>query len=298
MSDTQEIITNEVVQLPLNFPQSFLPERRLLAQLLPFAAANGSGDKVAIGDRTNIPTGNSTGKVEPIIHYAVGMGLVTASKKSGEWQLGLTALGQVILDEDPFLSERQTLWLMHLMLCRRLASGPATSGVAAPWFALFAAGGFRLGKQFRQQDFVDFLTELHGDAGYLKSLGGIAVRSYLEDSCLGATGALQEIMVNDEKVLEQQPAPVDKSFFPVYAAYLYLIWDELFSNESQISLDSFASHSRCFVVLCWDEAMIACWLDWMADTGLLQIDRYTGAPILLRLKSTMQVISAIYSELI
>jgi hypothetical protein len=275
-----------------------LPERRLLAQLLPFAAANGSGDKVAIGARTNIPTGNSTGKVEPIIHYAVGMGLVTSIKISGGWQLGLTALGHVILDEDPFLSERQTLWLMHLMLCRRLTSSSSTGGIADPWFALFAAGGFRLGMQFRQQDFADFLVERHGDAGYLKSLAGIVVRSYLEDSCLGDIGVLQEITVNDEKILERQPAPVDKSFFPVYAAYLYLIWDELFSNENQVSLDGFASHSRCFVVLGWDEAMIACWLDWMADTGLLQIDRYTGAPILLRLKSTMQVISTIYSEII
>jgi hypothetical protein len=115
---------------------------------------------------------------------------------------------------------------------------------------------------------------------------------------LGDIGVLQEITVNDEKILQRQPAPVDRSFFPVYAAYLYLIWDELFSNESQVSLDDFASHSRCFVVLGWDEAMIACWLDWMADNGLLQIDRYTGAPILLRLKSTMQVISTIYSELI
>ncbi|MBC7489076.1 MAG: hypothetical protein H7240_02745 [Glaciimonas sp.] len=232
-----------------------------------------------------------------MIHYAVGMGLITASKKSGGWQLGLTALGHVILEEDPFLSARQTLWLMHLLLCRRLASAPATSGVAGPWFALFAAGGFRLGKQFRQQDFVDFLVELHGDVGYLKSLAGIVVRSYLEDSCMGNINVLQKIIVNGEKLLERQPAPVELSFFPVYAAYLYLIWDELFSNESQVSLDSFASHSRCFVVLGWDEAMIAYWLDWMADNRMLQIDRYTGAPILLRLKNTNQVISNIYSEL-
>lgn len=298
MNDRVVRLRSEVAQLPLNFPQSFLPERRLLAQLLPFAATNGSGDKVEIGRHTGIPTGNSTGKVEPIIHYAVGMGIVTAVKIAGGWQLGLTALGHIILDEDPFLSERQTLWLMHLMLCRCLASDSSTSGVAAPWFALFAAGGFRLGKQFRHQDFVDFLVERHGGAGYLKSLAGIVLRSYLEDSCLGSIGVLQEIAFNDEKFLQRRPAPMDRSFFPVYAAFVYLIWDELFCTESQVLLDSFASHSRCFEVLEWDEAMIACWLDWMSDTGLLQIDRYTGAPILLRLKSTTQVISNIYSELI
>ncbi len=298
MSNLLGLTVRDVAQLPLNFPKSFLPERRLIAQLLPFAAKNGGGDKVSIGAQTSIPTGNSTGKVEPIIHYAVGMGMVTAIKISGGWQLGLTALGHVILNEDPFLSEQQTLWLMHLMLCRRFGSANPISGVASPWFALFSSGIFRLGNKFQQQDFVDFLVERHGDAGYLKSLAGIVIRSYIEDSCLGSINVLQEITANDKKFLKRQPAPSNKSFFPVYAAYLSLIWDELFNSESQVSLDDFASHSRCFIVLGWDEAMIAYWLDWMADSGLLQIDRYTGAPILLRLKNTNQVISSIYSGLI
>ena len=30
----------KIILLPLNFPQTFLPERRLLSQLLPFAEAS------------------------------------------------------------------------------------------------------------------------------------------------------------------------------------------------------------------------------------------------------------------
>jgi hypothetical protein len=52
---------------PFNFPQTFLPERRLLIQLLPFAGQGGSGNKVEIGAQTAIPTGASTGKVESMI---------------------------------------------------------------------------------------------------------------------------------------------------------------------------------------------------------------------------------------
>jgi hypothetical protein len=48
----------------------------------------------------------------------------------------------------------------------------------------------------------------------------------------------------------------------------------------------------------WNETMIATWLDWMNDKGLIQIDRYTGSPVLLRLQKTNQVLNAIYSELI
>ena len=62
--------------LPANFPQTFLPDRQLLNQLLRFAAEGGGGDKqeTRFGAATGIPTGQSTGKVEPMIHYAHGMG--------------------------------------------------------------------------------------------------------------------------------------------------------------------------------------------------------------------------------
>lgn len=281
--------------LPLNFPQTFLPERRLLAQLLPFAARKGQGDKVSIGADTGIPTGKSTGKVEPMIHYAHGMGLITVKKESGSWQLGLTPLGHVVLQEDPFLSEPQTLWLLHLMLSRRLPLSSPASGIADPWFALFAEGGFRLGGRFNQASFLDFLVDRHGEKSYLKSLSGVVVRSYLEDSCLGHIGVL--LQAEDESLVRQS-APFEKVFFPVYAAYLYLVWDELFYSDNQISLDFFSQQSRCFSIMVWDEPLIARWLDWMTDKGIIQVDRYTGTPMLLRLQRTEQVLAAIYSELI
>ena len=284
--------------LPLNFSQTFLPDRRLLAQLLPFAAKNGQGDKVAIGAQTDIPTGTSTGKVEPIILYAEGMGMVATKKVSGVWQLGLTSLGQIILQEDAFLSETQTLWLLHLILSRRHTLAIPATGVADAWFSLFAEGTFRLGNRFTQKCFLEFLTDRHGYKSYLKSLSGVVVRSYLENSCFGHIDVLHEELVNGEKILIRRSAPFEKSFFPAYTAYLYLIWDELFPDENQISLNHFADQSRCFSVMGWDETRIAGWLDWMADEGLIQVDRYTGTPMLLRVQGTGQVLKKIYDELI
>ncbi len=279
------------ILLPLNFPQTFLPERRLLAQLLPFAERKGKGNKIFIGAETGIPTGKSTGKVEPMIYYALAMGLITASKEVGVWQLDLTPLGNIVLLEDPYFSEHQTMWLVHLMLCR---CTPA-NGKADAWYALFSEGRFRVSENFRQDDFLDFLVERYGDVGSLKSLSGIAIRTYLEDSCLGRIGVLEQ---TDDDLLIRQIAPVMKEFFPVYASYLYLMWDELFYAENQISLDSFAQESRIFFVMGWSESMVATWLDWMSDNGIIQVDRYTGTPMLLRLKSTSQVLAATYSGLI
>ncbi len=173
------ILSHIPAPLPLNFPQTFLPNRQLLAKLLAFSANNGSGNKETISAATGIPTGKSTGKVNPMIYYAQGMNLIRY-------------MGKVILREDPFLSELQTLWLLHLMLCRRYGLVLPARGIADPWFALFSDSGFRLGHCFTQTDYLAFLKERHGDEskGYLKSLTGVVLRSYLEESCLGNKGTI------------------------------------------------------------------------------------------------------------
>jgi len=290
-----ELNKTDVFALPLNFPQTFLPERRFLAQLLTFAQKGGAGDKITIGAETGIPTGKSTGKVEPMIYYACGMGLIRVNKTSSQWQLGLTSLGRIVLQEDPFLSEPHTLWLLHLMLSRRFNLSSPASGVADAWFALFAEGGFRLGSRFTQASFLDFLIDRHGEKSYLKSLSGVVIRSYLEDSCLGHINVLQQ---TENEFFVKQSAPSETSFFPFYAAFLYLVWDELFNSENQISLDHFSQETRCFSVMAWDKTMVVRWLEWMTDKGIIQVDRYTGTPMLLRLHETDQVLSNSYSELI
>lgn len=283
--------------LPLNFPQTFLPERRLLAKLLAFAAENGRGEKTVIGEQTGIPTGKDTGKVEPMIYYCQGMGLVSAYRESGEWQLGLTVLGRVVFQEDRYLSELHTLWLLHLMLCRRLDLASPPTGVADAWFTLFAESHFRLGTNFSQADFLNFLIERHGEKTYTKSLASLIIRNYLEESCLGRITALRQQGSGDDALFERCSAPSDRSYYPAYTAYLYLIWDELFAGENQIALDLLSKESRCFVLMSWDDVAINRWLEWMVDKGLIQLDRHTGTAMLLRLGTTAQVVSNIYSEL-
>ena len=299
------ILPNVQSPLPLNLPQTFLPERRLLAKLLSFAADHGSGDKTAISAATGIPTGKSTGKVEPMIRYVQGMGLVNAEKAASQWRLSLTPLGQTVRREDPFLSEPVTIWLLHLMLCRRCGRSMPARGIADAWFALFAEGGFRLGQRFTPAAWLDFLIDRHGEKTYLPSVSSVVLRSYLEASSLACAPAAPSPLTveeesskrfRDQRIIRQN-APVEKRFFPAYAAAFYLNWDELFTGETQLALDEFANQSRFFTVLGWDDAVTARWLDWMVDQGMLQTDRHTGTPMLLRLRETAFVVNGIYGEL-
>ncbi len=284
----------------------FRPERILLAKLLSFAEQSGSGTKEAIMAQTGIPTGTGSGKVEPMIEYTLGMGLITADKYQKEvFQLGLSPVGQVIFNEDRFLNEPHTLWLLHLMLCRPRRDMPLL-GVVDPWFALFADSVFRLGQCFQRQDFTKLLSERYSEkkskksgdseSDYIKKVAGVVIKSYLESNSFGDITVLKRRA--DTAYVERCAAPIDKSYFPIYAAYLYLVWDELFEGENQLALDRLAVESRCFTVMGWGDAAIYCWLEWMVDKGLIQLDRYTGTAMLLRLKTTTQVVSNMYSELI
>lgn len=281
--------------LPLGFPQTFLPDRDLLARLLKFTAQGGGGTKEAISQTTGIPTGASTGKVEPMIRYALGMGLIDANKTTGGiWQLHLTPLGQAVFQQDAALSEPLTLWLLHLLLCRRCGLTSPATGMADAWFVLFAEGAVRLGKRFTLSDYLAFLQERHGDKAGLKALSSLVVRSYLEPKALAGIGVLQE----ESGYLVRQTAPLKPEFFPAYTAYLYLLWDGLFPDRTQLAFDEFAGQTRFPALTGWGGSQITAWLDWMANHGCVQLDRHTGTPVLLRLQTTDQVLAKLYDGLI
>lgn len=285
--------------LPANFPQTFLPERRLLGQLLAFAGRSGSGSVAEISDETGIPNGKKTGKVEPMIHFTRGMGLVTAEKSTGVWRLGRTPLGEMVSREDAFLSEPVTMWLAHLLLSRRLGRAAPATGVADPWFVLFAEGRFRLGERFDLNAYLNLLTERHGAKQYLKPLAGLVTRMYSEGTSF-ADAAILSTPENaaGELLFRRESAPAEIAFFPAYAVFLWLIWDEAFGDVEQMSFDELARETRILSLLGWDGAQAAVWLDWLADQHLAQLDRYTGSVVLLRLVKTGQVIDRLYSELV
>ncbi|GEK14721.1 DUF4007 family protein [Aliivibrio fischeri] len=284
--------------LPLSFTQDFKPERRLISQLLLFTQKIGLGDKQEISDATGIPTGKSTGKVEPTIHYATAMGLINADKEAGQWVLSLTPLGQLVWEEDPYFSEEITLWLMHLMLCRPLnqanTATPAV-GIVDSWFTLFSLSETRLGRTFTSSEYGAFMEERFGVTDTRRKMCTVILGSYKEDSCLGLTKAIQ---VDDSGCIVRKKAPQDVSFYPVYSAYLFLLWDEFFPNEKQLSLNELFQCTRMLSIMFWTEQDVKPWLDWMADNGMMQLDRQTGESLALRTIHTMDAIEGIFSELL
>lgn len=282
--------------LPMSFTKDFKPERRLLSQLLHFTTKYGKGDKQEISDLTGIPTGKSSGKVEPTIYYAIGMGLLLANRSKGYWSLELTALGQFVLNDDPYLTEEVSLWLIHLMLSRPLVDkGESSVGVVGPWFNLFSLSQTRLGSSFTASEYERFIEESFGASTSRKQICKVVLASYEEDSCLGLTKAL---LLTETGKYERQHAPLERDFYPAYTAYFFLLWDEFFISDNQLSLNDFFRRTRMLQVMHWNDLEAKPWIDWMADQGRLQLDRQTGETLALRTVDTKSVLQHIYSELI
>jgi hypothetical protein len=62
--------------LPINFHQTFIPERRYVSSLLQYAASGSKGTLDEIAEQTGIPMGKSSGKAHATIDYARGMNLI------------------------------------------------------------------------------------------------------------------------------------------------------------------------------------------------------------------------------
>ena len=115
---------------------------------------------------------------------------------------------------------------------------------------------------------------------------------------MGSINTLSSEVAEEGTVYVRCSAPSETSHFPAYSACFFIVWDELFAGHDQISLDEYFDATRLLSVLGWTGAKAKIWFDWMADQGLLQLDRQTGNTLALRLQDTSTVISSIYDELI
>jgi hypothetical protein len=263
---------------------------------LGFAAKGGSGDKMQISDATGIPTGKSTGKVEPMIHYARGMGLVVAESERGIWCLHTTALGKVVTREDSFLGEAATQWVCHLMMCRRAGQEEPPRGIADAWFTLFAEGAGRLGGRFTRDAFADALRERHGERSYLRGLSGLVPRAYLEPGCLGELDILRRAGSDD--VYERISAPASCSLYPAFTLAMFLAWDTIFPAQQQVPLHGLLQGAYLLGVLHWRRGDAEPWISWMRERRLIGLDQLTGDAVVLRLVPTHTVVQGLYDELV
>lgn len=272
-------------RLSLSFHQTFVPERHYLSSLMKFAVEPKEVNMEQIADATGIPTGESSGKIEPTINYAKGMGLLEVSRGgTNQWKLLLSALGRVVLSEDQFMSEGFTQWILHLKLCR-------VHGGAEAWYAIFADSDLELGRSFSEEALKTFLVNRYGKRS---NVLGPVVRMYNSEPSFASCGAL----VEKEKKIERVVAPCETTHMPGYRYLFFSLWDQFFENIQQVDLDNFDKITRFFATNGWSLQEKNRFLDCLADEGLAKIDRQTGHALVLRTCDTDSLLKSLYSNLL
>lgn len=274
-------------RLGRNFHRTFKPERQYLHALLRFVAAGGEGDIHEIAAATGIPTGTSSGKVQPTLDYCRGMGLIVlvegegASRRKPE----LTPFGRVVLLEDPFLRLPLTQWLAHLNLC-------SPSMGADVWYQTFVVGAEALGRSFGRADLERHLNLVYG-AETPKAIGPM-VGMYQDEAAFSVCGALAE----EGDVIRKRPAPVMEDMARGYGAWILALLALHFPNQRQVPVTELDRASGCWSIPTWDLLQRQRVLELLTRKGLVTVDRHMDPWLVAPASEPQQAWKNIYNDLL
>ncbi|MCP4405642.1 MAG: DUF4007 family protein [bacterium] len=273
-------------RLPVTFHQTFTPERAHIAVLLKYAASGKTGTDQEISTETGIPTGASSGKVPAMPDYCRGMGLLTVERDEevGQKCPSLTDFGRTVLLEDANLTEELTQWMAHLMLCRR-------QGGAEVWHLNFGVSYDILGMNFSEASLEEYLTGVLGKRK--RSPTGPMLRMYAEPACFKKVGAI----LQQNRELRRQSAPLLSGFANGYAALLLWLWETHFPKELQVTLTDFEKESYFQRMAGWNEHQFTQILDVLESCGAITLDKQMRPWILSRRAESQNYWHMLYDEL-
>jgi len=283
MSKKQKASPN---RLPRNFHKSFMPERQYLNAILRFAARDGSGDIQKIAAETGIPTGASSGKVDPTLDYCRGMGLITIPEtRSAVKTPELTPFGRVVMLEDPFLKEPLTQWLAHFNLCD-------VNYGAEMWFQTFVRGNTRLGSEFSRdtlEEWLAFTCNLPKGG-----LIGPLVRMYQDDASFKVCGVLTE----NNGIINRKVAPITNSMTLGYGVWLIGLMESIAKPGSQLTLTELEEQCGWITISGWNPMEIVKVLSLIENKGILSVDRQMNPWILKAKDSSASLWRRIFEDLL
>jgi hypothetical protein len=254
-----------------------------ISKLLKISTGDGSYTKEELSAITGIPTGKSSGKVVPAIHYAKYTGMIDFVRRDNKYTLNRTQLGDTIFMEDNTLSERLTQLLCHAML--------VSSTGATLWNAIFKK----------------ILSQSHGEINI--SLLKSSVKSVLDtnievdlspfNSCYQKTFSGLNLLSFDKNLLKLQPfngGIADDDYIYVYAYVLLHEWEN-FYTENEITATMF-DDLNFWATFGWNKSKEYAVLEQLSELGIVKFNRQLTPYTLLKLCDSQSIIDKIYSLLL
>jgi len=269
----------------LLFHETFQPETTYIAKILELSINGFSGDKFTISELTGIPTGNKKGKVEPHIKYAKYMGLVNYACSRGNYDLSATELGREVWNQDRYLHETLTLWLLHYMISR--------SNTGAPQWAYVV--------REINQGFTEDMSSTHM-AGLIQKEFGLssadATKAFGVVKGSYSTGCFSNLFYltwEDRIQFEEKTVKIELGYLYAYA--LLNSWDELFPEKKEITFNEVMENIGFGKVFGLNDEDVDSVLSTLEKMGIISLNRQLYPVTIVRISDAESVISNIYSML-
>lgn len=270
--------------LSLNFHQTFIPERRLIALILDYAATGKQGTYHEISSVTGIPMGKFSGKVPAILSYAEGMGLIEVSKKRlAKRKPILTPFGKEVQNKDKYLSEIISQWLAHMNLCRNDIG-------ARVWHAVFAQGRNIIGSSFLREQLEEYLVGIFGVG---RRRIGPLISAYIQDAGLQRANILS---MNGNKVVRNK-APISELYAVPYSAYILSLMEAYFKGQNQVTVSDFNKMTSWFEICLWSESDVEKMFAIVEKKGYISIDRQMRPWIIEKRAEAEQIWPYLWDEI-
>ncbi len=265
----------------LNFHQTFPPEEAMLSRLLTSDVFGIPMTKEDISRETGIPTGKSSGKVEPHIAYASYMGLIDDSYKEGKHYLRLTPLGSQIVKEDPGIHEEVTRMLCHLRISSPFSGAPL-------WAAIVSE---LLPHRINGLSPTALLDSLSKEATSNINLGPFY--SSYEDTLF----APLKLIERSSAFIKLNKHTFSPELIYAYAYALFREWELKYPGRDEVTATEIESFYM-YGAIGWSQADLYSTMEKFQDKRLLSFNRQLTPYTVTKSCSSEQMIPLLFSELL
>ncbi len=262
----------------LNFHQTFPPTKEYIMRLLEVCDGT-PRTKEELSSMTGIPTGKSSGKVEPHIAYAEYMGLLADTRLDGKHCLNLTSLGLAILNEDPGMQEKVSIAVCHARLTSMF-------GGALLWMAMFKKILYKYPKGISDPLLADELAKVFEQP----------VKTGPFNSSYDGMFSGLSLIERDNNKLILRNAPINKELLFVYAYALLYEWENKYPGNSEITSNEINSMAMA-PTFGFSESTFYSILEELSIKGILHFNRQLAPYTVVKQASSETIISRLYSEL-
>ncbi|PGL72615.1 DUF4007 family protein [Bacillus sp. AFS055030] len=269
---------------PLSFHNTFAPEREAVAQLVQLAFTNNDFlSKEEISTLTSIPTGKSSGKVVPHILYSEAMKLISVKREESKFKLQITALGETILNEDPYIVEELTQLICHVNLV-------SINSPALLWNYIFNHFLPNYGTSINKEVFSKGINKNFDSEMNLTPFRS----SYINPTSFSAL----KLLTNNDDSYQFTPLKVLNDYKYVYAYHLLSLWEEILEKNTEITFEDIISKLKWGTAYLWSEREITSALEVLYDERIIVLNRQLSPMTIIKQCTSRELYSKLYSLLI